>query len=70
MINDDTPIAGLLLFLSCLEYAVQAGSGNLQCPADIHNQMAGVIELLGNAPFLDRQDCRPAALLPSGAGCG
>ena len=61
---------GLQVFLSSLQRPVQRGSGYLECVTDIQNRVATVIELFGNASFLDSNDCWPAAFVPSGAGCG
>src|ERR671919_318536 len=61
---------GLLVFFVGLQCPVQAGSGDLERPADIHNRVAGVIQFLGNTSFLNSDDFWPAAFFPSGSCCG
>jgi hypothetical protein len=58
------------MVLPDLESAVQCGSGDLECPANIQNGVAGVIELLGNTALLYSNDFGSAAFFSSGAGCG
>jgi hypothetical protein len=51
-----------------LQCPVQAGSGDLECPANIHYRVAVVVELPSNTPFLYSEDFWPAAFFPSWLG--
>jgi hypothetical protein len=55
---------GLLLSFPSLDGSVQGGSGDLERPADIHNRVAGVMELLGKTAPLIRECLGSTAFSP------
>jgi hypothetical protein len=58
------PICVLLMVLPGLERPVQAGSGDLQCPANVHDGMSRIIQFLSNAALLYGDDFWSAAFFP------
>jgi hypothetical protein len=65
---DSVPYLGLLLVSSGLDGAVQSGSGNLEGPGDLRNEVTLVLEIKGNVELSCRQDLGSAAFFPSGSG--
>jgi hypothetical protein len=53
-----------------LDRAIQRSFGDLERPANLHNGMSSIVEILGNTQMSAGEDFGPAACPSSGAGCG
>ena len=53
-----------------LDRAIQRSFGDLERPANLHNGMSSIVEILGNTQMSAGEDFGTAACPSSGAGCG